>query len=158
MPTETPDFIELKTTAKTVSTNAEQILRENDRRRYLLIQNNGAKTAYIAFGNTLGPAVSSTSGIKIAAGGEYELDRNKRNMCEQTVYATAADTNTAILITEGAYSGEFTPFSPPPAGASSSSSSSSSSSPSSASSDSSSSDSSDSSSSDSSSSDSSSST
>ena len=146
MPTQTPDYIELKTTAKTVSTNAEQILRENPKRRYLCIQNNGSAVAYIAFGDTLGPLVSSTTGFKVINAGEKEFLRDV-NLSEQSVYATAASTNTALLITEGAYSGEFAPFDPPPAGASSSSSSSSSSSPSSESSSESSSDSSDSSSS-----------
>ena len=133
-----PDFVSLKTTAKTVSTNSEQILRENGNRRYLIIQNNGSAVAYVGFGSDAGPggsrSVSSTTGIKITNGQELEFTADKGNLSSEVVYATSASTNTALLITEGAYSGEFAAFAPPAAGASSSSSSSSPSSASSASS------------------------
>ena len=127
MATETPDYIKFKTTSKAVSTNVELVLRENDRRRYLLIQNVGSVAVYIAFGDTYGPSVSATAGIKIGAGEAYEMHRGARNVNDEKVYAKAAATNTLLSITEGAYAGQFASFAPPPAGASSSSSSSSSS-------------------------------
>jgi len=119
--TEFPDFIELKTTAKTVSSNAELVLKANDKRRYLLIQNNSSAIAYVAFGDTLGPLVSATTGLKIINAQEKEFIRDV-NLSKQSVYITSA-TSSAMLVTEGAYVGDFTPFDPPPAGASSSSSS-----------------------------------
>jgi len=127
--------MKFKTTGKTVSTNAEDILRENSQREYLLIQNGGSQTAHVAFGETLGRAVSTTTGIYIASGGSYEMTKEKGNLSTDKVYATAATANTAMLVTEGvADDSSFAAFDPIPAGASSSSSSSSSSSPSSASS------------------------
>lgn len=134
MPTQEPDFINFKSTSKVISTNAEMAMRENGKRRYLLIQNIGSVSAYVAFGDTRGPSVSSTTGIKIGAGEAYEMQRGAGNVNSEKVYATAASTNTTLLLTEGAYEGDFTSFAPPPAGASSSSSSSSSSSVSSSSS------------------------
>jgi len=118
----------LKTTAKTVSTNAELILRENPARRYLLVQNNDASVAvYVAFGDTYGPAVSATSGIVINAGEEKEFSVEKHNISKEKVYVTAASTNADVLVTEAADNlVGLAAFDPPAAGSSSSSSSSSS--------------------------------
>jgi len=119
-----PDFILYQSHAKTVSTNSEIVIRENGRRRYLLIQNVGSQTAYLAFGTTRGPLASSTTGIQLAAGESYEMSMGSQNVNSEAVYATSRATSTSILITEGAYVGEFASLRPPPAGASSSSSSS----------------------------------
>lgn len=126
MATDTPEFLVLKTTSKAISTNVELALRENDRRRYLLIQNTGSQAVYIAFGDTYGPLVSATTGIKLAAGGQYQMDRSAGNMTGDKVYAKAAASNTTLTITEGALAGQHAVFAPPAAGNSSSSESSSS--------------------------------
>ena len=134
MPTQIPDFINFETTSRACSTNVEQLLKANDRRRYLLIQNTGSAAVNVAFGETRGPAVSATAGLKIGAGEAYEMHRGARNVNAESVYTKSASGSNVLVITEGAYEGEFTEFSPPPVGDSSSSSSSSSSTPSSASS------------------------
>ena len=124
----TPDFVFYKTTEKTVSTNAELILRENDKRRYLIVQNVGSVDVHLAFGDTRGPAVSTTAGLRLRTNEALELTMGSQNVSREKVYATAASSNSSLLITEGAYDDEFAAFAPPAAGASSSSSSSSSSS------------------------------
>ena len=64
--------VNLNNTAVTLTTasvsSSALALAANANRKYLLIQNNGTSSIYVKFGST----ISTTEGITLAAGGNYE--------------------------------------------------------------------------------------
>ena len=79
----------------TVTNASAQLLAANANRQYLLIQNNGAGDIYVNFG----AAATLANGIKIAAGGAFELPGT---VSTQQVFAIGSvASNTAVITLEG---------------------------------------------------------
>jgi hypothetical protein len=70
----------------------------NVSRRYLLIQNNDATDpAFIK----IGAAAVANQGIKIVAGGSYEMSRRNGNLSTEAVNCIQGNSAEVLLITEG---------------------------------------------------------
>lgn len=85
-------------TAVNVTDTSGLILAVNEKRRYLLIQNDSDAIMYLG----LGAAAVENKGIRLAAsGGEYEMSLQKGNLYTGAIYAIHVTTgNKVALLTE----------------------------------------------------------
>lgn len=83
-------------TAKTVTGTSAQLVAANASRSYLLIQNNHAtEPIYVNFGAT----ATASNGVKIAAGGSYELNCNQASNAVNAI--SGGGSNASIVVVEG---------------------------------------------------------
>ncbi|MEO2177194.1 MAG: hypothetical protein ABGY96_24275 [bacterium] len=85
-------------TAKTTTSSSSVAIAANVNRRYLLIQNDD--TVHPAYINIGGTAAANT-GIKLVAGGSFEISRHVGNLSTLVVNCIQGNSGEVLLITEG---------------------------------------------------------
>ena len=84
--------------AVTVGAATTAAAAANDKREYLLLENDGAETIYVAFG----VAAVLNQGIRLnAGGGSFEMSRINSNMDVRAINAISASGGQTLLVSEG---------------------------------------------------------
>jgi hypothetical protein len=98
LPVQQTGTVVITHTNPTIGTGSSTVVTSNSDAKYRFIQNNGAFDAWLNIGGT----ASLNTGIKIAAGGSYEMSCAIGNMDTRTITAISTSGSLAFSVTEGA--------------------------------------------------------